>query len=41
MHIGGAERGFAAGDPEPLTIEQAARIFNPACTGRIEDVRDT
>ena len=31
----------AAGNPEPLTIEKAARIFSAACTGRIEDLRDT
>ena len=31
----------AAGNPEPLTIDKAARIFTAACTGRIEDLRDT
>lgn len=31
----------AAGNPEPLTIEKAGAIFTAACTGRIEDLRDT
>ncbi len=31
----------AAGNPEPLTIDKAARIFVAACNGRIEDLRDT
>jgi alcohol dehydrogenase class IV len=31
----------AAGNPEPLTIDKAARMFTAACNGRIEDLRDT